>query len=942
MHAAPLFRVRVTSTKDFRLPEHVRAWKSNTVRCSSQARLPFGVALPSHLRQSIVFTRVVRDTCEEPTHHPALLAGLSHGSILSPSWLALSRAWCMPDAPRRRCGSARRAGAVSAEGDDRRTQAQGSAGASACRCARFGVGYSPHPIWLLAGSLRGPERHHVRLSANAVEFDHLLNQSSAAWALGAPSVVPLFAKGIQHVRHRMYAEELEDFAASNDHAALDEWVFGRTPRFSTGARSPRRTKPRSGRSRDTERAALEGERVVFLPMLARRTARATRTRRVWRRVRAKRQGGGRNGERRLPSSRAKETRGARDGGTTFLFTADHGMSSRGAHGDGDPGCTNLGRSWRGGRANPPPRDAAADDEARPRGWMVAPPADAVVVGPTRREVRRGSGGRRVPGRVRPRHAAADAQRRIVACVVPRPGDSVRALGRRSPTPSSSWRCTGARRRSPRAHHPPAAIRSPAPRSEAVARLWRAPNETLAAAKHARVVEGDHEAAVDAAQALARACAWTARRTLHLYDRRLLPWAARRVFWGGSACSSPSCATGGFRNEASGLSVDTHARHRDRCGRRSAPRAPCSPCVRGARPRRTTAYFTLRVGDGRVDAAFDGLRLRRAEATREPAGAKPRKESRRARRDRRRRDCSLTCAPRAADRRAVFGYLCAATAATTAPRGRATAARPSCRRAPSRGRRRWRGLCRRRAAGRGRRSRCFPSRRSEHHSAGTRAWSLHGARAPAVAVAPGPWGRSADDARGRRRERRRAARAAPGTKKTGRARRQCCGCAAPGGCGDGLQLALRLRCRWRSRVRARGGAAAARRRGESSRFSVGVPRDGGPAAARGSRKRTLLDLRLRCASVAEVPERTTRRHRRAGRDSPGDPYRRRRTHVEPPMTLRRTVQCRCRCRRPRSASWPTGSVLQDGQHRQRASFEISSVYRFTTRFAYLSPHATSCR
>ena len=25
----------------------------------------------------------------------------------------------------------------------------------------------------------------------------------------------------------MYAEELEDFAASNDHAALDEWVFDR-------------------------------------------------------------------------------------------------------------------------------------------------------------------------------------------------------------------------------------------------------------------------------------------------------------------------------------------------------------------------------------------------------------------------------------------------------------------------------------------------------------------------------------------------------------------------------------------------------------------------------------------------------------------------------------------------------------------------------------------
>jgi phosphatidylinositol glycan class N len=45
--------------------------------------------------------------------------------------------------------------------------------------------------------------------ANAVEFDHLLNQSTAAWAIGAPSVVPMFSKGLSHVRSRMYAEELE-------------------------------------------------------------------------------------------------------------------------------------------------------------------------------------------------------------------------------------------------------------------------------------------------------------------------------------------------------------------------------------------------------------------------------------------------------------------------------------------------------------------------------------------------------------------------------------------------------------------------------------------------------------------------------------------------------------------------------------------------------------
>ena len=57
----------------------------------------------------------------------------------------------------------------------------------------------------------------------------LLNQSSAAWAIGAPSVVPLFASGIAHVRARACTPtRMEDFAASSDHAALDECVLDRT------------------------------------------------------------------------------------------------------------------------------------------------------------------------------------------------------------------------------------------------------------------------------------------------------------------------------------------------------------------------------------------------------------------------------------------------------------------------------------------------------------------------------------------------------------------------------------------------------------------------------------------------------------------------------------------------------------------------------------------
>ena len=60
----------------------------------------------------------------------------------------------------------------------------------------------------------------------------------------------------------MYAEELEDFAASNDHAALDEWVFDRAIEVLRG--NVTEEEAANGATVELERAALEGDRVVFL------------------------------------------------------------------------------------------------------------------------------------------------------------------------------------------------------------------------------------------------------------------------------------------------------------------------------------------------------------------------------------------------------------------------------------------------------------------------------------------------------------------------------------------------------------------------------------------------------------------------------------------------------------------------------------------------------
>ena len=238
---------------------------------------------------------------------------------------------------------------------------------------RWGISHARPPtesrpghVALLAGFYEDPSAITKGWQANAVEFDHLLNQSSAAWAIGAPSVVPLFAKNIPHARQRMYAEELEDFAASNDHAALDEWVFDRAIEVLRG--NVTEEEAANGATVELERAALEGDRVVFLLHLLGLDS-AGHAHKPFGEAYAKNVRVVDDGVRRL-SAAFKERFGSdeKDGGTAFVFTADHGMSSRGAHGDGDPGCTETPLVvWGAGVAAASVEGANVDPACRSRG-----------------------------------------------------------------------------------------------------------------------------------------------------------------------------------------------------------------------------------------------------------------------------------------------------------------------------------------------------------------------------------------------------------------------------------------------------------------------------------------------------------------------------------------------------------------------------------------------
>jgi len=155
--------------------------------------------------------------------------------------------------------------------------------------------------------------------ANPVDYDHVLARAKFAWSFGAPEIVDLFS-GPQVIGAH-YSAEMIDFAAS-DAKQLDKWSFDRLRELLEAA------------SIDAKLASkLKSDQVViFVHLLGLDT----------------------NGHAFKPHSkeylenveyvdagikeavRQIEAFYEDDGKTAFIYTADHGMSDAGTHGDGDP------------------------------------------------------------------------------------------------------------------------------------------------------------------------------------------------------------------------------------------------------------------------------------------------------------------------------------------------------------------------------------------------------------------------------------------------------------------------------------------------------------------------------------------------------------------------------------------------------------------------------
>ncbi|KAI7873011.1 phosphatidylinositolglycan class N [Spinellus fusiger] len=197
-------------------------------------------------------------------------------------------------------------------------QEQGSWGVSHTRVPTES---RPGHVAIIAGLYEDVSAVTTGWTMNPVNFDSVFNQSEHTWSFGSPDILPMFQQGASDP-HRidtvMYPPEYEDFSGEASH--LDTWVFDHV----------RDLFDRAATDSALEAKLRKPKNVFFLHLLGLDT----------------------NGHGFRPHSKEYtenirlvdkcisemvsliNTFYGNDGKTSYVFTSDHGMNNRGAHGDG--------------------------------------------------------------------------------------------------------------------------------------------------------------------------------------------------------------------------------------------------------------------------------------------------------------------------------------------------------------------------------------------------------------------------------------------------------------------------------------------------------------------------------------------------------------------------------------------------------------------------------
>lgn len=196
---------------------------------------------------------------------------------------------------------------------------------------RWGISHARPPtesrpghVSIIAGFYEDPSAVTKGWKANPVEFDSVFNRSRHTFAFGSPDIVPIFCRNVPHSSWNTYPHEFEDFAS--DAAFLDHWSFDQFQSLLN----------RSYNDPKLKQLLLQDNLVVFLHLLGCDT----------------------NGHAHRPYSSiylnnvkvvdhiAESVYNLvesyfNDNQTAYIFTADHGMSDKGSHGDGHPSNTDT-------------------------------------------------------------------------------------------------------------------------------------------------------------------------------------------------------------------------------------------------------------------------------------------------------------------------------------------------------------------------------------------------------------------------------------------------------------------------------------------------------------------------------------------------------------------------------------------------------------------------